>query len=169
MSKSKASIIGLDFDIGCNGVVPCTQIDYKNVDGVKEVKKSPQASLDFVKFLKEIIKKEKEKHANLNIQFPTEGGVFILFIQYFNSKEEFFKKDIDNMSKTVLDALKGELYKDDYQVFELYAYKRLVYERIPQNFLYIGVKELRGDNNAVKAINFERPVELFNLGSAKKK
>lgn len=58
-------------------------------------------------------------------------------------KERIFDVDVDNISKTVLDALKGYLYDDDSQVSKLFCHKEVHALNIPGYF--IAVTELTND------------------------
>lgn len=62
------------------------------------------------------------------------------------------------MAKTILDVLKGRFYHDDGQVKTLLVGKKIDLYRVPQNFGYVAVKELRSDSDveALKISGVER-------------
>lgn len=52
------------------------------------------------------------------------GGAVAVTITYFFQGERAGRFDVDNMPKPILDALKGTVYEDDSQVFDLHCRKR---------------------------------------------
>lgn len=71
--------------------------------------------------------------------FPTKQPVLLVILQFFAEQKEYEKRDIDNMCKTMLAALKNILYEDDSQVKTIVVSKQLD-KRIPANFVYVGTK-----------------------------
>lgn len=94
--------------------------------------------------------------------FPSKKEVVVFILQFFLSKKDYESRDVDNMSKTVLDSLKGKLYIDDSQVRTLLISKKM-YSRVPSNFVFVAVKELHGDTDidAVKTKLMEQAVTLY--------
>lgn len=67
-----------------------------------------------------------------------------------------------SMAKTILDVLKGKLYRDDSQVKTLLVGKKIE-KRVPQNFAYVVVKKISStqDVDALKISGLERSVTMF--------
>ncbi len=97
-----------------------------------------------------------------NEQFPSDGEVFVFIVQYFAAENEYRRRDVDNMAKTILDILKSRFYRDDSQVKTLLVGKKLE-KRVPQNFAYVAVKRLGAsqDVDALKISGLERSVTMF--------
>ena|SRR5258708_6692593 len=70
-------------------------------------------------------------------KWPTPDPVF-LAIEATLPPTEFGQKDVDNVSKSVLDALKGLIYEDDRQVVSLFVSKASGAD----HSLVVGVKRL---------------------------
>ena len=104
-------------------------------------------------------------------QFPSRREVFVFVIQYFAAENEYARRDIDNMAKTILDILKGRFYYDDSQVKTLLVGKKRTDHRVDQNFAYIAIKELNDDRDvdALKISGVERAVTAFQESQAKLK
>src|SRR3989344_1319424 len=68
--------------------------------------------------------------------FPSKKEVVVFVMQFFLTEKEYKSRDIDNISKTVLDCLKGKIYIDDAQVRTLLVSKKM-YSRLPANFVFI--------------------------------
>lgn len=157
--KNKNIITSIDFDIGIGEIIPSTQQAFKSNSFSEAVRKEEKYSVQIFKqnFLERLKKALKNTP-----QFPTKHEVFIFVVQYFISENDYKSRDIDNMAKTVLDVLKGEIYKDDGLVKTLLIGKKIE-SRIKQNFAYIAIKELRDgrDVDALKTSGLERSVTLF--------
>lgn len=152
MSKKggKRKVIKFDFEIGISEIIPSTRRTKKEeTESIKIFKK---------KFLDESKRLLEEKQ-----QFPTKCPVFVYVQQYFSSAKEYDDRDVDNLSKTILDILKGYIFIDDSQVRTLLVSKK-VDKLIPQNFAYVVVKEMKsdGDIEPLKVSNIDRSVQLFN-------
>lgn len=93
---------------------------------------------------------------------PSKKEMVVFILQFFLSKKDYDSRDVDNMSKTVLDCLKGKLYIDDVQVRTLVISKKM-YSRVPNNFVFVAVKELHGDTDIeiVKEKLLEQAVTLY--------
>lgn len=152
--KQKASPI--DFQIGLGSIVPSSQHVFSQP--YKEDK-------DQLKNFKLILAAacESQLKSKNDKQFPSDKEVFVFIMQYFVGESDYKHRDIDNMAKTILDILKGRIYKDDWQVKTLLVGKKIDMRRVPQNFAYVAVKELRSDDDvdALKISGLERCVTLY--------
>ena len=94
--------------------------------------------------------------------FPSKKEVVVFILQFFLTRKDYENRDVDNMSKTVLDCLKGKIYIDDVQVRTLVVSKKM-YPRVPSNFVFIAIKELHGDTDidVVKTNLMEQAVTLY--------
>ena len=101
-------------------------------------------------------------------QFPSDNEVFIFIVQYFASDREYRRRDIDNISKTILDVLKSRFYRDDSQVKTLLVGKKRD-DKISQNFAYVAIKELKNDKDidALQISGIQRSITLFQELRAK--
>src|SRR3989344_3064861 len=99
--------------------------------------------------------------ASLTI-FPSKKEVVIFVIQFFLSKKEYDVRDVDNMSKTILDCLKGKLYIDDSQVRTLLITKKIS-PKVPTNFVFVGVRELKGETDieVVQTMLLQQAITLY--------
>ncbi|MEJ0053438.1 MAG: RusA family crossover junction endodeoxyribonuclease [bacterium] len=151
-------LTSIDFDFGIGKIIPATQEAYRSGFDAA-MRKAEKESLSV---FKTIIGSELDSRLVKNEMFPTDGEVFIFVIQYFAGEKEYGRRDIDNMSKTVLDLLKGRFYRDDSQVKTLLVGKKLE-KRVPQDFAYIAIKRLTAsqDVDALKISGLERSVTLF--------
>jgi Holliday junction resolvase RusA-like endonuclease len=75
--------------------------------------------------------------------WPLKGRV-LLAIDITLSPESFKTKDIDNVSKSILDALKGLVYDDDRQVVSLFVSKSVG----ECSSFFVGVRELAADETS---------------------
>jgi len=158
--KGKKSKTSVDYDTGFSGIVPSTQEAYSEDSFSKEVRKKEKINLaQFKRKLKSKITLESEKINTI----PTNQEVFVFVFQYFISEKEYHSRDIDNIAKTILDTLKGPIYKDDGQVKTLLIGKKID-SRVPKDFAYIAVKLLgkKQDVDALKISGIERSVTMFN-------
>ncbi|MBI3442801.1 MAG: RusA family crossover junction endodeoxyribonuclease [Candidatus Sungbacteria bacterium] len=94
--------------------------------------------------------------------FPSKKEVAVFIMQFFLSKKDYDTRDVDNMSKTVMDCLKGKLYIDDVQVRTLLVSKK-VSPRVPSNFIFVGIRELHGetDIDVVKSMLMQQAITLY--------
>ena len=157
MGKKRNTTL-VDFDFGIGTIIPSTQEAFKR-EFKENIRKSESASLAV---FKEKLIGELEIRLKNNTQFPTHSEVFVFIMQCFVSQKEYQGRDIDNMAKTVLDVIKDRFYIDDSQVKTLLIGKKKD-NRVPENFAYVALKELRGDRDvdALKISGLERAVTLF--------
>ncbi len=158
--KKKPKIISIDFEFGVNGIIPSTQQAYhdSNCD-IKEKKKEGESISALSFFIsKTLFERVKELE-----QFPSNNEIFVLIVQYFISRKECDSRDVDNMAKTMLDLLKAKFYHNDSQVRTLLVHKRID-QKIPQNFAYIAIKEIKNDNDSsvLKCAGIERSMRFYN-------
>lgn len=158
--KKKAGKTSIDYDIGISGIIPATQEAFSGNDHSLTKRKEEKAS---VEQFKNTLSGQIQTELSKNTSFPTEKEVFIFIVQYFVAENEYSRRDIDNMAKTVLDVLKGTVYKDDHQVKTLLVGKKID-RQVPQNFTYIAVKLLNSSQevDAMKISGLERSVTIFN-------
>lgn len=154
--KNRLSKTPVDFDVGIGDIIPSPPSRGSSQD--KTQKGQTGHLLEFKTNLTQKISEAIKGKT----QFPTINEVFIFIMQYFASKKEYDCRDIDNMAKTVLDILKGRFYDDDCKVKTLLVGKKID-DKIPQNFAYIAIKELKDgkDIEALKTSGIERSVFLF--------
>ena len=95
--------------------------------------------------------------------FPSKKEIVVFILQFFLTEKDYKSRDVDNISKTVLDCLKGKIYIDDSQVRTLLVSKKM-YSRLPANFVFIAIKELHGETDIefVKIMLVEQAVNLYN-------
>src|SRR3989338_1913651 len=94
--------------------------------------------------------------------FPSKREIVVFVIQFFLSKKEYDTRDVDNMSKTILDCLKGKLYIDDSQVRTLLVSKKIS-NKVPNNFVFVGVRELKGETDieVVQTMLLQQAITLY--------
>lgn len=94
--------------------------------------------------------------------FPSKKEVVIFVIQFFLSKKDYDTRDVDNMSKTILDCLKGKLYIDDSQVRTLLITKKIS-PKVPTNFVFVGIRELKGETDieVVQTMLLQQAITLY--------
>lgn len=120
-----------------NALVPAKAVCYKKLDdGSVEERVKPRTHT-FENELKEKMKKELSGIS----MFPTDKYVFVSITYGLNSNNEYKKLDLDNRAKTMLDALKGVVYKDDMQVKVLLTDK-IFLENKPESYYQFSVKVL---------------------------
>ena len=136
-----------DYQFGLSGIVPSKQDD-------REREK-------IIAFRTLVEEKITPQILNIPI-FPSKKEVVVFIMQFFLTEKEYKSRDVDNMSKTILDCLKGKIYIDDAQVRTLLVSKKR-YSRLPANFVFIAVKELHGETNidVVKTMLLEQAVTLY--------
>ncbi len=157
MGKKK-NLTQVDFDFGIASIIPSTQEAFKK-EFKGNIRKSESANLAV---FKEKLIGDLTIRLKGSMQFPSRSEVFVFIMQYFVSPKEYGSRDIDNMAKTILDVIKGRFYLDDSQVKTLLVGKKLD-KRVPENFAYVALKELRSDRDvdALKISGLERSVTLF--------
>lgn len=94
--------------------------------------------------------------------FPSKKEVVIFVIQFFLSRKDYDTRDVDNMSKTILDCLKGKLYIDDSQVRTLLITKKMS-TKVPTNFVFVGIRELKGETDieVVQTMLLQQAITLY--------
>ena len=164
-TKNKVNNITIDFDIGIGELIPATQEAFRGDGFLVGVRREEKTGLAL--FKKSFSEKIENNLRNENL-FPTEDEVFVVIIQYFASQKEYFRRDIDNLAKTILDVLKDRLYRDDSQVRTLLVSKKME-KRVTQNFAYIAIKKLNSKQevDALKISGLERSVTMFQELKAK--
>lgn len=159
--KNKVKIIAIDFEFGINGIIPSTQQAYhgSNVD----IKAKKQES-EGISALSSSISDMLQMRAKELEQFPSSNEIFVLIVQYFASTKEYNNRDVDNLAKTMLDLLKKRIYHNDSQVKTLLVHKRIIDNKVPHNFAYIAIKEVKNDNdaNVLKSAGIERAMRFYN-------
>ena len=157
--KPSALKTSVDFDIGIDMIIPATQEAFKKDDFSEAKRKDEKSGITAFKMT---LLQRAENDLKDTRHFPTAKEVFIFIVQYFISEKDYKSRDVDNMAKTVLDALNGRFYKDDGQVKTLLVTKKME-SRVPQNFAYIAIKELKDgkDIEAIKTSGVERSVTMF--------
>lgn len=138
-----------DYQFGLTEIVPSKQEDKREGEKVTAFKTLVE-------------KKITPDVMNLAI-FPSKKEVVVFVIQFFLTEKEYKTRDVDNISKTILDCLKGKIYIDDSQVRTLLITKKM-YKRLPANFVFIAVKELLGETDIeiVKTMLVEQAVNMYN-------
>jgi len=99
-------------------------------------------------------------------QFPSKKEVVLSVMQFFLTEKEYTSRDIDNMSKTILDCLKGKFYLDDSQVRTLLISKKIS-PKVKSNFVFVGVRELKGetDTGIVQDHLLEQAITLYQISA----
>ncbi len=158
--KKRIAPTSIDFQFGTGRIIPATQEAFRG--GVHDKKVRVMEKQELVQFRKEI-GRQLDIDLRENEQFSTDNDVFVFIIQYFAGNKEYRRRDIDNISKTILDVLKDRFYRDDSQVRTLLAGKKMDL-KVSQNFGYVAIKELRGNKevDALKISGIVRSVTLFH-------
>jgi len=165
MSK-KGKITPIDFDFGVGDIIPTTQEAYHQGEFEELVRKTEKESLTI---FKNTIGFNLDSKLKDNEQFPSDGEIFVFILQYFASEDEYCRRDVDNMAKTILDILKSRFYRDDSQVRTMLIGKKIE-RRVSQNFAYVAIKKLGSaqDVDALKISGLERSVTMFQELKSKK-
>jgi len=158
MSK-KINTTSIDFDFGIGDIILSTQEAYQQGEFKTEIRKTEKESLSL---FKSTVGSDLDIRLANSGQFPTDGEIFVFIVQYFVAENEYRRRDIDNMAKTILDVLKNRFYRDDSQVKTLLIGKKME-KRVPQNFAYVAIKQLSStqDVDALKISGLERSVTMF--------
>lgn len=157
---SRPKLTSVDFDIGTGAVIPATQEAF-TVEG--HDKKLRADEKDALAIFKRAFLEDLESQLTAATGFPTNKEVFVFILQFFVSQREYDRRDVDNMAKTILDILKSRIYQDDGQVRTLLIGKKMVDQRVDQNFAYIAIKTLNNDRevDALQISGLERAITLF--------
>ncbi len=137
-----------DYQFGLTEIVPSKQLDAR--EGEK------------VTAFKTLVEKTITPEILMLPTFPSKKEIFVSVMQFFASKNEYESRDVDNMSKTVMDCLKGKLYIDDSQVRTLLVSKKIS-PKVPNNFVFIGIRELKGETDVgiVQEHLLEQAITLY--------
>mgnify|MGYP001608227750 FL=1 len=159
MSK-KVKSSGISFDTGIPLIIPSTQEAFKDGNRFSNLVRKEEGE-QLQKFKKILGDQLGENLKNLEI-FPSQHEIFIFIMQFFKDEKEYRLRDVDNMAKTILDVLKSKVYHDDGQVRTLLVGKK-IHNRVPQNFAYIAITELKSDRDvdALRDSGLERSITLF--------
>ncbi len=95
--------------------VPSKRVGYKEDNGIL-VAKVPIGAREFEKQIREHFKKNKGPN------WPYSGRL-LMVIGISMSEKDFVSTDVDNVTKTLLDAFKGILYEDDSEIVSLFVNK----------------------------------------------
>ncbi len=145
-----------------DGIIPATQQAFKKVTGFDHyVRKNESAAVaTFKSVVTEQITRERPPAT-----FPTTNSVYVAIIQFFTSNRDNYQtRDVDNMAKTVLDALQqSNLYTNDSQVRTLLVSKRVDLVRVPQDLGYVYIKVLE-DGEDIDVIDdaLEQALQLYD-------
>ena len=136
-----------DYKFGLNEIIPSKQDD-------RESSK--------VTAFKSLVEKEITPAILVSPIFPSKKEVVVYILQFFYHKKDYNARDVDNMSKTIMDCLKGKLYIDDSQVRTLLVSKKMS-SKVPSNFVFVGIRELHGDTDidAVKLQLAQQAITLY--------
>lgn len=104
-------------------MVPSKSLVFKKINP-KTGKPIMERKTGVKKFEKELKKELQNELKGVSI-FPTDKEVFLIIEHGFSDKKEYDRRDLDNKSKCVLDALKGVVYNEDSQVKILWTHKEL--------------------------------------------
>jgi Holliday junction resolvase RusA-like endonuclease len=164
--SNKLKLTPIDFDFGIGAIIPATQEAFSGGQFDQSVRKTEKES---AAIFKSTLGADLDARLAQNECFPSDGEIFIFIIQYFASENEYRRRDIDNMAKTILDTLKNRFYPDDSQVKTLLVGKKIE-KRVPQNFAYVAVKKISAtqDVDALKISGLERSVTMFQELKSKK-
>lgn len=150
-------------------IIPATQESFKGGDKINQYVRKEEK--ECVKIFKKAVSDyvAKDKPSDL---FPSDGKLYVAIIQFFTSdKKDYQHRDVDNMAKTVLDALnQGGLYGDDSQVKTLLVSKIVDLKKVPQNlgFVYIkilddGEDEIFTENIIDQAVTMYKDIKIRNV------
>lgn len=136
-----------DYYFGLEGIVPSKQDDREG---------------EHVSAFRVLVDKTITPKIIQTAAFPSKKEVAVFVLQFFLSKRDYEGRDVDNISKTILDCLKGKLYIDDVQVRTLIISKKM-YSRVSSDFVFVAVKELHGDTDieVVREKLLEQAVTLY--------
>ena len=136
-----------DYQFGLTELVPSKQDDRER---------------EKVTAFRSLVEKTLSPQIIASLTFPSKKEVVVFVIQFFLSKKDYDTRDVDNMSKTILDCLKGKLYIDDSQVRTLLITKKMS-TKVPTNFVFVGVRELKGETDieVVQTMLLQQAITLY--------
>lgn len=115
--------------------IPTKRVGYKiDEDGQLQVTQLPRGTRDFERDIKRILADCPPK------EWPYDSRLLIA-ISIHLTETEHQCKDVDNLAKSLLDAMKGTVYRDDAQIDALYIVKAI--SRSPS--WMIGIRRLDDD------------------------
>lgn len=142
------------------GIIPATQEAYNGGVFSPTVRKHEKAC---VVAFKKIVSDYLSNHRPSPL-FPTANQVYVGIIQFYTSyKNNYNKRDVDNMAKTMLDTLKeNNFYSDDSQVRTLLVSKIVDRKRVQQDIGFVYIKILN-DGEDIKFAEdiILRAVEMY--------
>lgn len=151
-----------EYSLIMKGIIPATQEAFKGGDKIdSEVRKDEK---ECVKIFKKAVSDyvTRDKPSDL---FPSNGKLYVAIVQFFTSdKKDYQHRDVDNMAKTVLDALnQGGLYGDDSRVRTLLVSKIIDLKKVPQNLGFIYIKILDDGEDEIFTENIiDQAVVMYN-------
>ncbi len=120
------------FDIN----VPSKRIRWKQNEKGEIIKLYTSNSVkDFEIFVKESLINDREPN------WPLSGDLFVA-ITIELKESEYNSKDIDNITKTILDSIKGSVIKDDKQICSIFVRKDI--KRVMPGF-FVALKKIDRD------------------------
>lgn len=145
----------LDFFFGLLRIdqVPTKQDKYKSIGEYKIVREGVDGQEEvhevFIKAenkksiqtFEEMLREELKNNKTPNLPFKKEEIVEVI-IAITMTQRRFKEVDVDNLAKSVLDIMKGEVFVDDSQVANLLI-KKTVHPKQPWNSIMIGVRKIK--------------------------
>jgi Holliday junction resolvase RusA-like endonuclease len=136
--------------------IPSKREDFKPIevtavdsDGQEQIlndfyikKPSSKSVADFERLIKEEFTKSYPNHQMILKPATVEVTIAISI-----KKKKFFDVDVDNISKTVLDSIKGTIFEDDGQVTNLICQKTI--HPLNLDGFFIAVTELKKDRKGI--------------------
>jgi Holliday junction resolvase RusA-like endonuclease len=121
-----------------HGPIPSSQPRYKNL---------PDKPIAILKPISNNVRQFRKEMKDALTGFPIFNkpykGDVLISLEVGLTEQEYASRDIDNMMKTLLDALENIVYLDDKQVVVLRILKKVE----PHNCWFMGIKFLSGKND----------------------
>ena len=112
--------------------IPSRRFGYKkDAEGKPTITSLPKSTREFQAKIKAILSDRPKP------EWPHTGRLLIAILVHL-TKKEYRIKDIDNLAKSLLDAMKGIVFKDDVQIDSLHIVKQVS----DTNEFFVGVKLL---------------------------
>lgn len=116
--------------------VPTKRVGYKQESNGKAIITSlPKGTREFEAKMKSMLSKQPDP------AWPRTGRLLVSMLVTLN-KTEYKIKDVDNLAKSLLDAMKGVVFTDDVQVDTLHVVK----QPSDSNAFFVGIKQLSHDS-----------------------
>jgi len=170
--KKRGNKVSFDFNIGFPRIAISVKDGFKNIIDEKGkttgniiIKELTKGEREFQEYIKKQTK-ARIKIARLEKILPTEKLVCVCILQYCVSQNVYKTLDVDNIARSILNGLKGIIFKDDAQVKVLLSEKRLNDKNIDANFLFVGIKLEKKDtfSSFAKQANIEQQaIILFKM------